>query len=161
MRLNASRSSPASWRSGYAEDCKSLHPGSIPGVASTLAPKSSNKIKRLLTVVGHPLRVFLEDTHHYPTPWGRDQTRPLFFGLIPPNARGKPRKLGENFFWSCQTRRARHRVLFLGSSVVEQSAVNRLVGGSSPSRGATFSKIYAKNAPASAGVFHLGQGNPK
>ena len=26
----------ASWRSGYAEDCKSLHPGSIPGEASTL-----------------------------------------------------------------------------------------------------------------------------
>jgi hypothetical protein len=24
----------ASWRSGYAEDCKSLHPGSIPGEAS-------------------------------------------------------------------------------------------------------------------------------
>ena len=27
-------SSSASWRSGYAEDCKSLHPGSIPGEAS-------------------------------------------------------------------------------------------------------------------------------
>jgi hypothetical protein len=26
----------ASWRSGYAEDCKSLHPGSIPGEASNL-----------------------------------------------------------------------------------------------------------------------------
>jgi hypothetical protein len=24
----------ASWRNGYAEDCKSLHPGSIPGEAS-------------------------------------------------------------------------------------------------------------------------------
>jgi hypothetical protein len=31
----------ASWRSGYAEDCKSLHPGSIPGEAS-------NKINDLL-----------------------------------------------------------------------------------------------------------------
>ena len=29
-------SSKASWRSGYAEDCKSLHPGSIPGEASKL-----------------------------------------------------------------------------------------------------------------------------
>ena len=28
----------ASWRSGYAEDCKSLHPGSIPGEASILHP---------------------------------------------------------------------------------------------------------------------------
>ena len=27
-------SNEASWRSGYAEDCKSLHPGSIPGEAS-------------------------------------------------------------------------------------------------------------------------------
>ncbi len=24
----------ATWRSGYAADCKSVHPGSIPGVAS-------------------------------------------------------------------------------------------------------------------------------
>ncbi len=24
----------ATWRNGYAEDCKSLYPGSIPGVAS-------------------------------------------------------------------------------------------------------------------------------
>ena len=30
------RSGEASWRSGYAEDCKSLHPGSIPGEASIL-----------------------------------------------------------------------------------------------------------------------------
>ncbi len=29
-----SREREASWRSGYAEDCKSLHPGSIPGEAS-------------------------------------------------------------------------------------------------------------------------------
>lgn len=28
-------SNEASWRSGYAEDCKSLHPGSIPGEASS------------------------------------------------------------------------------------------------------------------------------
>ncbi len=28
----------ASWRSGYAEDCKSLHPGSIPGEASIAIP---------------------------------------------------------------------------------------------------------------------------
>src|SRR5664279_4215638 len=26
----------ATWRSGYAADCKSVHPGSIPGVASSL-----------------------------------------------------------------------------------------------------------------------------
>ncbi len=30
----AGRPREASWRSGYAEDCKSLHPGSIPGEAS-------------------------------------------------------------------------------------------------------------------------------
>ena len=29
----------ASWRSGYAEDCKSLHPGSIPGEASKITAK--------------------------------------------------------------------------------------------------------------------------
>ena len=35
----------ATWRNGYAEDCKSLYPGSIPGVASkknlVLAQKKS------------------------------------------------------------------------------------------------------------------------
>jgi hypothetical protein len=31
----------ASWRSGYAEDCKSLHPGSIPGEASK-SPEDHN-----------------------------------------------------------------------------------------------------------------------
>jgi hypothetical protein len=61
-------------------------------VASTLQPKSSNKIKRLLTLAGHDPRVFLEDTHHYPTPWGRAQTRPLFFGLCVPQT---PREASE------------------------------------------------------------------
>ena len=29
-----SQNKMATWRNGYAEDCKSLYPGSIPGVAS-------------------------------------------------------------------------------------------------------------------------------
>jgi hypothetical protein len=28
----------ATWRSGYARVCKTLYPGSIPGVASSLSP---------------------------------------------------------------------------------------------------------------------------
>src|SRR6478736_8624061 len=32
----------ASWRSGYAEDCKSLYGGSIPSEASTITHKISN-----------------------------------------------------------------------------------------------------------------------
>src|SRR5580700_496003 len=89
----------------------------------------------------------LKTPHHYPTPWGRANPRPLFLSFGREIWQGKPRKLEENFRWSCQTRRARHRVLFLGSSVVEQSAVNRLVGGSSPSRGATHSKQLRENWP--------------
>ena len=41
----------ASWRSGYAEDCKSLHPGSIPGEASKLSDTPDN-----LLVSGHARR---------------------------------------------------------------------------------------------------------
>jgi hypothetical protein len=39
MQVGALLTEPdkASWRSGYAEDCKSLHPGSIPGEASIAA----------------------------------------------------------------------------------------------------------------------------
>ncbi len=29
----------ATWRSGYAPDCKSVYPGSIPGVASKVSRK--------------------------------------------------------------------------------------------------------------------------
>ena len=34
LQPGQTRAGEASWRSGYAEDCKSLHPGSIPGEAS-------------------------------------------------------------------------------------------------------------------------------
>ena len=34
----------ATWRNGYAEDCKSLYPGSIPGVASK--KKSCFRLKK-------------------------------------------------------------------------------------------------------------------
>ena len=36
----------ASWRSGYAEDCKSLHPGSIPGEASITFDSSGRRRRR-------------------------------------------------------------------------------------------------------------------
>lgn len=35
----------ASWRSGYAEDCKSLHPGSIPGEASNLLTSCDRSLR--------------------------------------------------------------------------------------------------------------------
>jgi hypothetical protein len=35
----------ASWRNGYAEDCKSFHPGSIPGEASKLSIGYENSDK--------------------------------------------------------------------------------------------------------------------
>jgi hypothetical protein len=34
----------ASWRSGYAEDCKSLHPGSIPGEASNVPSSGHHRL---------------------------------------------------------------------------------------------------------------------
>ena len=41
-----SRRGMASWRSGYAEDCKSLHPGSIPGEASTFVLRRAGGARR-------------------------------------------------------------------------------------------------------------------
>ena len=38
-------SAPARWRSGYAEDCKSLHAGSIPARASTSQKMAENREK--------------------------------------------------------------------------------------------------------------------
>ena len=37
----------ATWRNGYAEDCKSLYPGSIPGVASKLSIEINYKKSKL------------------------------------------------------------------------------------------------------------------
>src|SRR6185312_1467036 len=76
----------------------------------------------------------LKTPHHYPTPWGRAQHPASFFRAARADWRAKA---GTNFRWFCQRGRARHPVLFLGSSVVEQPAVNRLVAGSIPARGAT------------------------
>jgi hypothetical protein len=39
----------ASWRSGYAEDCKSLHPGSIPGEASNFFHNDFRRLKTAAT----------------------------------------------------------------------------------------------------------------
>src|SRR5690606_8652050 len=52
----------ASWRSGDAEDCKSLHPGSIPGEASNFRfpvrfPNTQREIRRFTLVL----------TSHLPT----------------------------------------------------------------------------------------------
>jgi hypothetical protein len=44
----------ASWRSGYAEDCKSLHPGSIPGEASNfLSPLENIRCQNLIVRLRH------------------------------------------------------------------------------------------------------------
>src|SRR5579872_1973151 len=85
----------------------------------------------------------LKTPHHYPTPWGRAHTRPHFF--VPRDARNAANSW-ENFHWSWWLGRARHPDLFLGSSVVEQPAVNRLVAGSIPARGAIISK-YLERKP--------------
>ena len=85
----------------------------------------------------------LKTPHHYPTPWGRANTRPHFFVRF---WRRNPFAARRNFRWPCPIRRARHRVLFLGSSVVEQPAVNRLVAGSIPARGAISFKSLCEKA---------------
>ena len=44
----------ATWRNGYAEDCKSLYPGSIPGVASKknlVLVKKKSKLRFLYSSV--------------------------------------------------------------------------------------------------------------
>ena len=43
----------ATWRNGYAEDCKSLYPGSIPGVASK---------KNLVLVIKKSKLIFLHSS---------------------------------------------------------------------------------------------------
>ena len=64
-----------------------------------------------------------------------------------PNSRNSSRKMPKKRIASLQSRNGfaigcavRMRALFPGSSAVEQPAVNRLVAGSNPARGAKFSK---------------------
>ena len=43
-------SSEATWRSGYVADCKSAHPGSIPGVASKFIEAGKGRMERDETI---------------------------------------------------------------------------------------------------------------
>ena len=108
----------ATWRSGYAEDCKSLHPGSIPGVASRFTQPSISRGRR-----------FWRET---PKP------QPISTSKL-----CNPRQL-------CYS-----RATFRGSSVVEQSAVNRSVVGSNPTRGASYFKDYDEKPRAPRGAFSV------
>ena len=82
------------WRSGDAADCKSVHPGSIPGGTSRQPPQflkrlapdraalapglspvrkpgfsgSFHSVNPELTIWGEFVIVFFGDTHHHPTP---------------------------------------------------------------------------------------------
>lgn len=52
----------ARWRSGYAEDCKSLHPGSIPGRASRFS-RQGKALRRIFRGIGRePLKLPCEST---------------------------------------------------------------------------------------------------
>src|ERR1700744_5116957 len=90
-------------------------------------------VKHLLTLWWHRLACLpLKTPHHYPTPWGRAYPRPFFlaqflFVFGTQNCCGAARRLALD-----------SAPLIRGSSVVEQPAVNRLVVGSNPTRGASF-----------------------
>ena len=103
----------ATWRSGYAAVCKTVYPGSIPGVASNT--RCTGLAARLEELLGARLglwhsRNVIKRRH---------------------NALSKPQRL-------CYMRfTPEHLASFPGSSAVEQPAVNRLVAGSNPARGAS------------------------
>src|SRR3954469_4988489 len=98
----------ATWRSGYATVCKTVYPGSIPGVASS--PPQHRDALLFPAVEGH--------TH--------------ILGW-------RAGTLGKGVT-HCYRPSAINAAPFPGSSVVEQPAVNRLVAGSNPARGATLSQ---------------------
>jgi hypothetical protein len=96
----------------------------------------------------------LKTPHHYPTPWGRANPRPHFF--VPGTAQNAA-NAWENLCWPWGWGRARHPALFLGSSVVEQPAVNRLVAGSIPARGAIyFNSLALEMAVKLIAIFFFG-----
>src|SRR5580692_8780069 len=104
-----------------------MYPGSIPGVASNLRPRGEAKVAR-----------------RSPTGEGERAT----VGKL---AQAKPRQAARDFhrFVAFKARpallyalRAR-QLLFPGSSAVEQPAVNRLVAGSNPARGAKFCQVLS------------------
>ena len=136
-----------------------MYPGSIPGVASSLRKRSKVRraVSRLLRLAGQPGKI------------------------------SAATRMGRRFVLSkrdrlCYMRRAHASRLFPGSSAVEQPAVNRLVAGSNPARGANsfkISNIYrylqiegqhthvsthfptAESLPVQFGENALGGNNPK
>ena len=126
----------ATWRSGYATVCKTVYPGSIPGVASILDTDLlpfPRRHKALVASLGGKAAIAQCPKRR------RDaaniskitEAAPHFFAAP---ALSKPQRL-------CYIRLrppcpAVGRRLVPGSSAVEQPAVNRLVAGSNPARGA-------------------------
>ncbi|GEM_PF-2896962 len=149
----------ASWRSGYAEDCKSLHPGSIPGEASKL-PLSLRTLHPARRVARWPVRTRIRHRCIRMAPSadmrrgsalpcvGRSTRvlramRASAVGLpeaaVARGPRPPQRSAATLRFGACQPLRpcvdtpSRSPI----AQLVEQATVNRLVAGSSPARGAT------------------------
>jgi hypothetical protein len=142
----------ATWRSGYATVCKTVYPGSIPGVASSLHSRSEAKVaRRSVAKAARASRCELQLG-----------TRPG--ATVGKPARAKPRQTHRNFrrFAAFKARpallyalRAR-QLLFPGSSAVEQPAVNRLVAGSNPARGAIFNQRLGGFTPVRSSIRRFG-----
>ena len=109
-------SSKATWRSGYAPVCKTGYAGSIPAVASSRLSSAELRPRRAASPI---LRRF-----------EKGQAGP---GII---AKLKVANLARRRSFVYALSVTACRASFPGSSVVEQPAVNRLVAGSNPARGA-------------------------
>lgn len=110
--LTKPTSAGAGWQSGYAEDCKSSDVGSIPASASKTR-RSRDWLKETKKSLEADFPTLYKAS---PAPDGDVKT-----------ASGREKLKGIQRDTTS---------LFPGSSVVEQAAVNRLVGGSNPSLGA-------------------------
>ena len=122
----------ATWRSGYAAVCKTVYPGSIPGVASSFRCRA---VSAWRPIPGRPLR------HRAEGRPGEAAGHPGT-GKLALSALLKPVRL-------CYSNElAASAAVFPGSSAVEQPAVNRLVAGSNPARGAKQNQILSHVYPA-------------
>ncbi len=136
----------ATWRSGYATVCKTVYPGSIPGVASNI-----RAVPPIQCSLPAPLSLA-------PAAKAARSCLRRRIGAAAPAA-GENVAAARERAWRSARNLLRGATLtdrlFRGSSAVEQPAVNRLVVGSNPTRGANVLDIGSLRDRSTAPAIRL------
>ena len=151
---------PAWWRSGDAEDCKSLHPGSIPGQASNRPPRGSDDRRLRHRSDQHGREPGAHQRRHRPAGAGRHARHAARAAVRTEDGLGVRRGLGRIRARLAAGRAAHHRQAAAGARAAsgrtgarDRRALRRPVAGAGGLRG--------DRRPASRTAARRGRARPR